>query len=643
MFSAYDAIQSLIAALPGHTGSFAGSEYLLPVHTAYLADAPSDLKALSERLAAFHGSDVKPIIDSVLLGAEAVESVQPDRERHFITDRAVQDYVFMGSKWRAGWALVLGTEDSRGLIQKLQAMDFMVFTDQPGIPEAWHIGSRETSPVYFLQLMVRYGLVWGRIKPGDDHQLGHFLEKDMPGVVIIRQDLPPLKYLVALGLMKLGAPAIVPSTFPFPYGNRVFADSDEHILQRITGFENLRIKKYGDETLSLPAYANTAYANQEFSAAASLGGTHTSFLCMWPADYLTSRSFLTAGTGERQEIGIMVDVREENFSIDISAFMEKAAYRALNYVDGWRARDGSSGFVLECADYAPYDNGKAKEALRAGIRLQFPGLRDFEIEIIQDPDLLAELAPIVMRFKQERHQLIDSMTEENTELFAVCTECRPFSLVHTCIITPDRTPMCAARSYFSVKASAYFGSDQKPYQRRSEQGVPLRSLFHRGRILDLARGEYEGANEVYRDLTRGALTRVRLHSLDEVPHTSCGCFQNLAFRIKGHGGMGIMKRGSAAVTPDARTWEMLANYAGGKQSDGIMGVSNQYIASSEFLRGDGGLHSLVWTDSESWNRFKDLVSPDQRVATEKDVSTIAELNVFLHRTPGGRDTGSKQA
>ena len=78
------------------------------------------------------------------------------------------------------------------------------------------------------------------------------------------------------------------------------------------------------------------------------------------------------------------------------------------------------------------------------------------------------------------------MTEENTDQFCVCTECRPFSLVHTCSITPDRTPMCAARSYFTVKASAYFGSDQKPYKRRSETAVPLRHLFKRGKVIDLA-------------------------------------------------------------------------------------------------------------------------------------------------------------
>ena len=188
----------------------------------------------------------------------------------------------MGSKWRAGWALVLGGNGSEQLIQDLQEREFMVFTDLPGLPDTWDIGSRETSPVYFLQMMVRYGLTWGRIKPGDDHQLGHYLEKDMPGVVIIREDLTPLKYLVALGLMKLGAPALVPSTFPFPYGNRVVADTDREILERINGFENLRTKRYGDETISLPEYANTAYAHQEFPVAGRLGGP-ISFLCMRPA------------------------------------------------------------------------------------------------------------------------------------------------------------------------------------------------------------------------------------------------------------------------------------------------------------------------------------------------------------------------
>ena len=166
MFPVQTAIKALLSALPEKAEPFSGSEYPLPVHAAYLADVASDMTALSGRLSAFSGTDVKPLVDPILICAEAIESAQPDREKYFIPDRKVQDYVFMGSKWRAGWALVLGGNGSEQLIQDLQEQEFMVFTDLPGLPDTWDIGSRETSPVYFLQMMVRYGLTWGRIKPG---------------------------------------------------------------------------------------------------------------------------------------------------------------------------------------------------------------------------------------------------------------------------------------------------------------------------------------------------------------------------------------------------------------------------------------------------------------------------------------------
>ena len=206
--------------------------------------------------------------------------------------------------------------------------------------------------------MIRYGLTWGRIRPGDDHELGHYLEKDMPGVLIVRKDLPPLKYLVALGLMKLGAPALVPSTFPFPYGNRVVADTDSEILQRINGFENLRTRTYGDETISLPDYANTAFTNQEFPATGRLGGTPLSFLCMWPARMSGAAGDAEEVPASGPDIGILIDVREKDFTVDISAVMERAAIRALSFVDRWRARESDEGFLLEWASDAPFAPGR---------------------------------------------------------------------------------------------------------------------------------------------------------------------------------------------------------------------------------------------------------------------------------------------
>ncbi|MGE5558992.1 MAG: hypothetical protein ACM3WV_10335 [Bacillota bacterium] len=138
----------------------------------------------------------------------------------------------------------------------------MIFTDLPGIPDTRFIGARDTSPIYFLQMMVRYGLIWGRIAPGDDHRMGHFLEEDLPGLIIIHKSLTDLKYLIALGLMLFGAPATVPGNFPFPYGRRVVAEDPEEIVAKGMRFSNLRVRYIGNEAIRLPEYCNTAYANK---------------------------------------------------------------------------------------------------------------------------------------------------------------------------------------------------------------------------------------------------------------------------------------------------------------------------------------------------------------------------------------------
>ena len=159
----------------------------------------------------------------------------------------------------------------------------------------------------------------------------------------------------------------------------------------------------------------------------------------------------------------------------------------------------------------------------------------------------------------------------------------------------------------------------------------MRLIFDRGQVLDAARGEYEGCNEVYRHLTGGQLEQVFLHSLRRHPHTSCGCFQNLDFWIEEVSGIGIMSRDATAITPTGESWTMLANRAGGKQSSGIMGISLPYVRSPQFLRGDGGMANVVWVDSGLYLKLQRLFLPSQRVATEKDVRTLSELKTYLGR------------
>ena len=226
----YKAVADLLALLPPSVGRFEESQFSLPVKTTFLGDAPLRIEDVRDDLGRHREGDIKHLLEPVLLGAELVEAARPDRQDFFLSDARVQNLVFMGSKWHAGWVLILGDNHHAEHVKMLQERDFLVFTDHPGLEETIYIGDRPTSPVYFLQLMVRYGLVWGQINPGDDHSMGHFLETDMPGFVLITEQLPALNYLVVAGVDEAGAPAVVPPDYPFPYGNYTVAASPEEAV-----------------------------------------------------------------------------------------------------------------------------------------------------------------------------------------------------------------------------------------------------------------------------------------------------------------------------------------------------------------------------------------------------------------------------
>ena len=624
-----DAIGAILKALPATAGSFAGSQYPLPIAQTFRGNEPMDLEVIRRSLLDRSNDDPQTILAPLLMAAEQIEAASPDNGEYFLEDQKVQSIVFTGSKWRAGWTLVLGNTENAAVVKLLAERDFMVFTDQPGIDGTVFIGARDTSPIYFLQLMVRYGLIWGRIAPGKDHEMGHYLERDMPGFLAVTEDLSPVKYLITLGLMKLGAPAVVPPTFPFPYGTRVVARTPSEIVERGSRFPNLRQRYYRGEVVELPSFCNPAWASEQFETETVLGGDSHSFFCVRPAKKTPSK--LTLIDGNRAGVGILVEIADDGFSDEIAQFVEGHAIKALNYIKGVRVRLSDDSFALEFAHGAIPTDGQIAEALIKGIRVRFPGLRSIGVTLIYDEAARRREAAVVRAYKEERRRRVDAMTEANTEEFCVCIECRTFSLVHTCIATPEREPMCASRTYASIKAAARFDSADVPWKRQSEKDIPLRSIIRKGAVLDAERGEYQGCNEAIAAMTSGQIDRVFLHSLRDHPHTSCGCFQTLAFWIPEVSGIGIMLRNSKATEPRGKTWSALANSAGGKQTPGISGVSLQYIRSPTFLRGDGGLGNVVWVDSALYEKISGLFAPSQKVATEKDVSDVESLRSFVGR------------
>jgi hypothetical protein len=539
------AVEELVALLPPNVGRFEDSQFPLPVKAAFLADVPLEIEEVRADLRRRRNGDIKDLLEPILLGAELVEAARPDRQEFFLPDVKVQNLVFMGSKWQAGWALVLGDKQHAEHVRLLQARDFIVFTDHPGLDKTIFIGDRPTAPVYFLQLMVRYGLIWGRVRPGDDHTLGHFLETDMPGFILITENLPALTYLVVLGLMKLGAPAVVPPDYPSPYGNCTVAASPEEAVESCCLFPNLRILHHENEVIRLPSFCNPAHAREEFTAAQSIGGTDLSFFTLRQAA-APARDFVVEGE-PGGDIGIMVDVAHPDVSPDVAVTIEAEALKAVNFLHGVRASVTDGILTVGMKHGIRFEPATTAEAIRQGLRFKYPRLKDIGVTILWNTNRLVREAAEAARLRRYRAQFVAEMSEDNTEQFGVCIECRPFSLEHTCILAPDRLPMCASRTYHTVKAAVLFGSSVLPYRRRSEQCLPLRGLFSKGATIDESTGEYAGVNRIYAEMTGGKLQRVQLHSLRQCPPTSCGCFQNLAFWIEPVGGIGIMSRHSGWV------------------------------------------------------------------------------------------------
>ncbi|MCW3993419.1 MAG: acetyl-CoA decarbonylase/synthase complex subunit beta, partial [Candidatus Bathyarchaeota archaeon] len=145
-------------------------------------------------------------------------------------------------------------------------------------------------------------------------------------------------------------------------------------------------------------------------------------------------------------------------------------------------------------------------------------------------------------------------------------------------------------------------------------------------------GEYSGVNEVAKQKTLGEVTKVCLYTAFGYPHTSCGCFEAVAFYVPEVEGFGIVHRGYKDVTVNGLAFSTLADStAGGRQIDGFHGISIEYMRSPKFLQADGGWNRVVWMPKEVKERIKDFFPAEiaDKVATEEEAKTIDELKAFL--------------
>jgi acetyl-CoA decarbonylase/synthase complex subunit beta len=156
--------------------------------------------------------------------------------------------------------------------------------------------------------------------------------------------------------------------------------------------------------------------------------------------------------------------------------------------------------------------------------------------------------------------------------------------------------------------------------------------IERGELINAEKGEYSGVNETVKKKTLGEVNQVWLYTAFDHPHTSCGCFEAVAFYIPEVDGFGLVNRSFKDVTVNGLPFSTLADStAGGRQVDGFHGISIEYMRSPKFLDADGGWNRVVWLPKEVKERVKDFIPKDvvDKIATEEDAQNIDTLKAFL--------------
>jgi len=323
-------------------------------------------------------------------------------------------------------------------------------------------------------------------------------------------------------------------------------------------------------------------------------------------------------------LGVLVEAAGSTLDQQLEGVIERRIHGYMNYIEGFmhlnqrydiwiRLSKKSFQKGLNSFEYI----GKVLYRL---FKSELPIIEKVQITFITDPAKVQEMYPVALEDYEARDAKARGLKDEEVDKFYGCVLCQSFAPTHVCVITPQRYSNCGAISWFDGRASA--------------QIDPKGPVFaiERGELTNPEKGEYSGVNETVKKKTLGEVNQVWLYTAFDHPHTSCGCFEAVAFYIPEVDGFGLVNRSFKDVTVNGLPFSTLADStAGGRQVDGFHGLSIEYMRSQKFLQADGGWNRVVWLPKEVKERVKDFIPKDvvDKIATEEDAQNIDALKAFL--------------
>ena len=328
--------------------------------------------------------------------------------------------------------------------------------------------------------------------------------------------------------------------------------------------------------------------------------------------------------GGAYPLGVIVEAAGAALDQGLEGVIERRIHGYMNFIEGFMHLNQRYDIWLRLSKKS-FQKGLnsfdhiGKVLLRL-FKSELPIIEKVQITFITDPAKVQEVYPQALEDYEARDAKARGLKDEEVDKFYGCVLCQSFAPSHVCVITPQRYSNCGAISWFDGRASASID--------------PKGPVFgiERGELVNAEKGEFSGVNEAVKKRTLGEVNKVWLYTAFDHPHTSCGCFEAVAFYIPEADGFGVVNRSFKGVTVNGLPFSTLADStAGGRQVDGFHGISVEYMRSQKFLNADGGWNRVVWLPKEVKERVKDFIPADvvDKIATEENAQNIDTLKAYL--------------
>jgi len=327
--------------------------------------------------------------------------------------------------------------------------------------------------------------------------------------------------------------------------------------------------------------------------------------------------------GEIYPFGIKIDIKGEKLEKELEGVIERRTHDLCNYVQGFmhlNQRDQIWCRVSTESMDAGFKLVDLAKALGILFKEEFPIIEEISVTILTNEEDVKKFVDDAQGIYAARDERARELSDEDVDVFYGCLMCQSFAPTHMCIVTPDRTALCGAINWFDCRASAKMDPDGSIFE------------IDKGKVLDDVKGEYANVNEMIAQKTQGETDRVYLHSVFEYPHTSCGCFEAVAFYIPELDGIGIVDRDFNGETPLGIPFSSMAGQcSGGKQVEGFTGLSLEYMRSPKFLQADGAYERIVWIPNEIKASLEGFIPEEifDKIPTEEEATSLNDIKAYL--------------